>query len=202
MVSILHEWFNGACCGGVSVGTLAPRRFWLEDGTLLLVRTAGLEDAPALLEISRDVIGEGRYSITVPDEFRVTEEEERLWVEKHQENLGALLLVADVAGEVVGLLGMEAAPRQRLRHRVVLHITVGRGWRGRGVGTALMGCALDWAALHPHIEKVSLRVLADNHRALALYRRFGFQEEGRRVREVRRGPGEYVDDILMYRFVK
>ncbi|MGQ9586196.1 MAG: GNAT family N-acetyltransferase [Anaerolineae bacterium] len=184
------------------MGTLAPRHFWLKGGMHLTVRTARLEDAPQILDLSRGVIREERYSISTPEEFRLTEEEERASIEKHLENPDRLLLVAEAEGHVVGLLGLESGVRQRLRHRATLHIGIAWAWRGKGVGMALMGCALDWATAHPYIEKVSLGVLGDNARALALYRRFGFQEEGRRPREVRRGPGEYVDDILMYRFVK
>jgi RimJ/RimL family protein N-acetyltransferase len=184
------------------MGYLAPRHFWTKDGLPFLVRTASQEDAAGCLEVARAVVREGFYSITTPDEFCIDEEDEQAWIARHTEDPDRLLLVAEVEGQVVGLLGLECGARQRLRHRATLHIAVAEGWRGRGVGTALMGCALDWAAAHPHIEKVSLAVLADNDRAIALYRRFGFQEEGRRPREVRRGPGAYVDDILMYRFVK
>jgi len=184
------------------MGSMAPRHFWLKDETPVRVRRARVEDAALILALSRGVVREARYSISTPDEFRFTEEAERVWIERHREDPDRLLLVAEVAGVVVGMLGMECSHRQRLRHRATLHIAVAREWRGKGIGTALIGCALDWAAANPHIEKVSLGVLADNEQALALYRRFGFQKEGRRPREVRRGPGDYVDDILMYRFVK
>lgn len=184
------------------MGRMAPRHFWTKDGLPLRVRTACEEDALGTLEVARSVVREALYSVTTADEFHVDEEEERAWIARHAEDPDRLLLVAEVGGQVVGLLGLECGARYRLRHRATLHLAVAQAWRGRGVGTALMGCALDWARAHPRIEKVSLAVLADNERAIALYRRFGFQEEGRRPREVRRGPGDYVDDILMYRFVK
>ena len=60
---------------------------------------------------------------------------------------------------------------------------------------------IDWGKSNPTIEKLSLSVLATNCRAIKLYRRFGFVEEGRRINEVKLGPGQYVDDVLMYRFV-
>lgn len=184
------------------MGHLSPRHFWTRDGVHFVVRTGRPDDALACLALSRSVIREGRTSITTLDEFRYDEESEEALIARHAEDPDRLWLVAEAEGQVVGLLGMECGSRHRIRHRATLHISVAQGWRGRGVGTALMGCALDWATAHPHIEKVSLQVLADNAPAIALYRRFGFREEGRRPREVRRGPGDYVDDILMYRFVK
>ena len=38
--------------------------------------------------------------------------------------------------------------------------------------------------------------------AIALYRKNGFVEEGRRIQEVKMADGRYVDDILMYKLVK
>jgi RimJ/RimL family protein N-acetyltransferase len=50
--------------------------------------------------------------------------------------------------------------------------------------------------------ETGLAVFATNARAIGLYRKLGFVEEGRRPREVKFGADQYVDDILMYRFVK
>ncbi|NLE75919.1 MAG: GNAT family N-acetyltransferase [Chloroflexi bacterium] len=184
------------------MGTLAPRTFWLPNGVRLVVRTAALDDAAELRAISAEVVGEMRYSVSEPDEFNHSEEAERTWIARHLDRPDHLLLVGEANGHVVGHLGLDCSGRRRMRHRALLHISVARGWRGRGVGTALIGSSLDWAAANPQIEKVALEVLADNTAAQALYRRFGFAEEGRRVREIKRGPGSYVDAVLMYRFVK
>jgi hypothetical protein len=66
---------------------------------------------------------------------------------------------------------------------------------------ALLQSLIDWGESNPTIDKLALAVLATNTRAIAIYRRFEFVEEGRRIKEVKLGPGEYVDDILMYRLV-
>ena len=184
------------------MGTMVPRFFWLRDGARLTVRTAREDDALDLLELGRALVREKRYSVTTPEEFTFTEEDEQVWIKRNRDEPDHVLLVAETDGPVVGLVGIDTSPRRRLSHRATLRLSVAREWRGQGVGTALVGCALDWAAGHPRIEKVSLAVLADNAPAIALYRRFGFEEEGRRPREVKRGPGSYVDDILLYRFVK
>ena len=81
-------------------------------------------------------------------------------------------------------------------------IGIRKEWRGRGVGEAVLRALLDWATKNPRIEKVSLAVLADKANAIALYRKLGFVEEGRRVPEIKVAKGKYVDDLLMYRWVK
>jgi RimJ/RimL family protein N-acetyltransferase len=73
---------------------------------------------------------------------------------------------------------------------------VAAGWRGRGVGTALVAAAVEWAREHG-LHKIALSVFPHNDAALALYRKFGFVEEGRLVRHIRRADGERWDLIEM-----
>jgi RimJ/RimL family protein N-acetyltransferase len=73
-----------------------------------------------------------------------------------------------------------------------------QGWRGRGIGTALLDAGLDWAA-RAGAHKAALEVWPHNEAGLALYRKAGFVEEGRKVRHYRRANGEIWDAILMGR---
>jgi RimJ/RimL family protein N-acetyltransferase len=66
----------------------------------------------------------------------------------------------------------------------------------------LLQTLIDWAEANPLIEKIGLAVFANNEAAIRLYRKLGFMEEGRRPREMKLGPGQYVDDVLMCRLVK
>ena len=69
---------------------------------------------------------------------------------------------------------------------------------GRGIGTALMGALVEAADRWYAVRRLELGVFTDNLRAIALYRRFGFEEEG-----VARGDafrdGRYVDVLRMAR---
>ncbi len=71
-----------------------------------------------------------------------------------------------------------------------------REWRGLGVGSALLAAAIEWAREN-ELHKLCLSVFPHNERGIALYRRFGFVEEGRRVRQMRRSSGELWDTIEM-----
>jgi RimJ/RimL family protein N-acetyltransferase len=73
---------------------------------------------------------------------------------------------------------------------------VATDWRGRGVGSALLAAAIDWARARG-LHKLALSVFPHNQAALALYRKFGFVEEGRLVRHVRRADGQLWDLIEM-----
>jgi RimJ/RimL family protein N-acetyltransferase len=75
-------------------------------------------------------------------------------------------------------------------------MAVARDWRGRGVGTALIAAAIEWAR-ERGLHKLSLSVFAHNERAIGLYRKVGFVEEGRRVKHYRRASGELWDAVEM-----
>jgi RimJ/RimL family protein N-acetyltransferase len=183
------------------MGTVDSRSFAARTGEPFVVRAAQASDAEGVLAVSLDTIRERVWSVTTPEEFTFTPDQEVEYLARHMEDPNELAVVADHGDEVIGFLGLEAGPRKALRHRCTLHLAVAKGWRGRGVGGALITTALDWCRARPDVTKVSLAVLADNQRAIALYERLGFAHEGRRPREVRRGPDEYVDDVLMYLFV-
>jgi RimJ/RimL family protein N-acetyltransferase len=101
-------------------------------------------------------------------------------------------LVAVVAGEVVGELRVEPS----WMGFGEVGMMVAAAWRGRGVGTALVEAAIEWAR-ERGLHKLSLAVFPHNAAAIALYRKLGFVEEGRLVRHVRRANGELWDLIEM-----
>jgi RimJ/RimL family protein N-acetyltransferase len=101
-------------------------------------------------------------------------------------------LVAVVDDEVVGSLNVEPS---RFGYGEI-GMAVAREWRGRGAGSALLAEATAWAREHG-LHKLSLSVFPHNAAAIALYRKFGFVEEGRRVKHYRRASGELWDSIEM-----
>ena len=101
-------------------------------------------------------------------------------------------VVAVAGGQVIGMIHLEAT-----KHGFgQIGMLVDRGWRGRGVGSALVRAAIALAR-ERGLHKLSLEVFAHNTAAIALYRTCGFLEEGRRSRQYRRASGELWDSIIM-----
>jgi len=103
---------------------------------------------------------------------------------------GMLVAVAD--GEVIGSVHVEAS-----RHGFgEIGMAVAREWRGRGVGSALLAAAIEWSRGRG-LHKLILGVFPHNTAGITLYRKFGFVEEGRRVKQYRRANGELWDAVEM-----
>jgi ribosomal protein S18 acetylase RimI-like enzyme len=103
---------------------------------------------------------------------------------------GTIVAVAD--GDVIGSIHLDVS-----RHGFgEIGMAVVREWRGRGVGSALVAAAIELAR-ERGLHKVILSVFPHNTAAIALYRKHGFVEEGRRVKQYRRSNGELWDAIDM-----
>jgi RimJ/RimL family protein N-acetyltransferase len=80
-----------------------------------------------------------------------------------------------------------------------LGMGVAKSFRRQGLGARLMHAVLDKARAKGFL-KIELAVYASNIPAIALYQRFGFEEEGRRLRG-RFVDGHYDDVIMMGLFL-
>jgi len=150
------------------------------------VRAARTADVREMAELLAAVAGERLYIATEPP---VDVDE---WAERFAENLEGFF-VAVIDGHVVGHVAVWP------RHGVgTLAMAVALDRRGRGVGSALLAAAIEWAQAQ-RLHKLELEVFPHNEAAIELYRKFGFVEEGRRVQHYRRASGELWDAVLMGR---
>jgi ribosomal protein S18 acetylase RimI-like enzyme len=153
--------------------------------TAFEVRRARSEDARALAELFAEVAAERDGIATEPP----------VDVDARTRQFAASIdgtIVAVAAGDLIGSLHVDAA-RSGVGE---LGMAVALPWRGRGVGSALLGAAIE-KARSEGLHKLALEVFPHNDAAIALYRKFGFVEEGRRLQHYRRASGELWDSIVM-----
>ena len=104
-------------------------------------------------------------------------------------------LVALEGERVVGHVAVAREAHPVTRHVATLGMSVASDRRHRGIGAALLQEAFGWCREHG-VDKVVLSVYPDNRAAIALYRSFGFVQEGRLARQSRKSYGD-EDEILM-----
>lgn len=104
-------------------------------------------------------------------------------------------LVATLNNEIVGWCDITRIHWEGMTHVGRLGMGVGAGFRGRGLGKALLVAALERAARHG-LERVELEVYRSNAPAVRLYETHGFVREGVKVK-ARRLDGR-DDDLLLY----
>mgnify|MGYP001818185020 CR=1 FL=1 len=156
---------------------------------MVTVRDATTDDLDALMALRAEVAAEGRW---IGAELPLDEEGDRASLVTAVEDRDAALFVADADGVVVGLLFIRL-PRYLVAE---LGMLVSAGWRRRGVGSNLLEAGLDWARSHG-AHKVALQHWPHNHAAHALYRKYGFEQEGYLRRHYPRKDGELWDAVVM-----
>ncbi len=149
------------------------------------VRPASADDAQGMAELFAVVAAE-RDGIATEPPVDIGERT----VQFADSVASSVIALAD--GQVIGMIHVEAS-----RHGFgEIGMLVDRAWRGRGVGSALIQAAITLAR-QQGLHKLSLEVFSHNTGAIALYRKCGFLEEGRRTRQYRRASGELWDTIIM-----
>jgi putative acetyltransferase len=106
-------------------------------------------------------------------------------------------IVAEKDGKIVGHAFLDPMPLEATAHVFRLNIVMHPGFLGQGIGTALMRDLMDLAQQTPRVRKIELLVRATNERAIQLYSKLGFVEEGRFRNRVRLPDSSFIDDIAM-----
>ena len=169
----------------------------LKDGVELLVRNAVASDARALRDIMQRTHAETDYLLSYPDEQSADDEQEARSLVETERSDNEVELVAVVDGRIVGSAGVTAAgSRRKVVHRARFGISVLKDYWGMGIGRVLMETCIDCARRAGYTQ-LELEVVADNQRAVSLYRRAGFEEYGRNPRGYRSASSGYQELVHM-----
>ncbi len=146
-----------------------------------------------ILQLSRD------------EDFMMLEEDERTdspsfyeaQIRAIYETSNSMILVCHREGEekLLGFIGIFGGRYRRIRHTAHIVIGVLEEVRGMGIASSLMDAAFEWAR-NAGIRRLELEVVKDNHKAISLYRKKGFEVEGEK-RESLFVKGRYKNEIIM-----
>lgn len=163
------------------------------------VREAIPGDASKVVAFFRTLYSETSFMLFEPDEFTVTEEQQKRRIDEMSRSGSGVMLLAEDEGRLIGVTFGNRGIARRTRHSLYVVIGVLRPWMGRGVGRELLQGLEDWARAHG-IHRLELTVDAGNQRAIALYERCGYEREGLK-RDSRFVDGKYADELFMSRLI-
>ena len=169
----------------------------LQGGVELLVRNAVASDARALRDIMQRTHAETDYLLSYPDEQSADDEQEARSLAETERSDDEVELVAVVDGKIVGSAGVAAVgSRRKVAHRARFGISGLKELWGMGIGRVLTEACIDCARRAGYAQ-LELDVVADNERAMSLYRRAGFEEYGRNPRGYRSTTAGYQELVHM-----
>ena len=161
----------------------------LKDGRRVLLRTYKASDKEALVSMYAGLSQETlRWSMPPYNRERI----ERMTSDLENR----IILLAFDGPEVVGHLQISLATNARFRGTGDLFIYLHQYFQNAGLGAALMNEGIALARAR-RVHRVELTVVADNHRAIRLYEKVGFQREGLKRENYLAEDGKYHDEIEM-----
>lgn len=151
----------------------------MKNGMKCHLRNGVESDGQAVLENFILTQAQTDFLLSYPDENRFDAAQEGQFLRGKAESENEIMILAVVDGVVVGTAGINAVgTRFKVRHRAEFGISVLQEYWGLGIGRALMDACIE-CARNAGYEQLELSVVAENERAISLYKSAGFVEYGR-----------------------
>lgn len=175
---------------------ITQREHVLRNGQRLTVRQAIPADAAQTIAHLRQAAGETDHLSFGPGEYSTPLEHQQMMISEMAIKPNCLFLIGEADGEMVSMLTFTSGVRARKAHQGEFGLTVVQSHWGLGIGEHMLRYLIDWSRQNGVTRKINLRVLVTNTAGIALYRKLGFEEEGRIRRETFLN-GQFVDTLLM-----
>ena len=154
----------------------------LKNGKEAWLRNGNAPDGSTVYEIFNLTHAETDYLLSYPDENSLDPEQEAQFLEEKTNSLNEIEIIALVDGKIAGMAGIDAVGKKdKVKHRADFGISILKEYWGLGLGKALLNACIQ-CAKDAGYTQVELNVVAENERALSLYRSVGFEEFGRNPR--------------------
>ena len=169
----------------------------MKDGSACILRNGTEADGQAAWANFNLTHGQTDYLLSYPAENSYTAEQEAQFLKEKTESEDEIEILAEVDGRLVGMAGIErVGAKEKVRHRASFGISVDQAWWGLGIGRALTEACIE-CAREAGYAQLELDVVADNRRAITLYRSEGFVEYGRNPKGFRSRISGWQELVLM-----
>ena len=169
----------------------------LKNGKEALLRNGEFADGEAVFVNFNETHAETDYLLSYPDENSFDAQQEAEFLKEKTESPNEIEIVAVVDGVVAGTAGIEAVgAKYKLKHRAELGIAILKEYWGLGIGKALMEACIE-CAKDAGYTQLELNVVAENERAVSLYKKMGFVEYGRNPRGFNSRISGYQEVVYM-----
>lgn len=169
----------------------------LKNGKEALLRNGEFADGEAVFVNFNETHAETDYLLSYPDENSFDAQQEAEFLKEKTESPNEIEIVAVVDGMVAGTAGIEAVgAKYKLKHRAELGIAILKEYLGLGLGKALMEACIE-CAKEAGYTQLELNAVAENERAVALYKKMGFVEYGRNPRGFNSRVSGYQEVVYM-----
>ena len=175
-----------------------PIEYILKDGRKLILRTARESDAEEMLAFRVQSLGETDFLIQYPEEMvDYTLEKQLNFINRMINSENDKMFTAVVDGKIVGTGQISFNTRIKLRHRASIGIALLKEYWGLGIGSAMFEQIIKTAIERDGVLQLELEVIQGNERAMALYKKFGFETVAEIPDAIRLKDGTMLKEFTM-----
>jgi len=168
----------------------------LKNGENVILREVEKHDAKAIINFYNEVGGETDYLSFGKDEFLVTVDFEEKYIENIKSETNSTLILAIFDEKIVGAASINSSQKRRLKHVGTLGIVIKKEFCKMGLGSVLINYLVNWSKSNGITKKITLITRSDNHLAIGLYKKIGFEIEGM-LKDENYENGVYYDCLTM-----
>ena len=169
----------------------------LKNGQKCLLRSPTAEDTEGMIAYLRQTSGETPYMARYEDEVTMTADKEGRFLSEILDDPKIIMIAAFIDGRLIANAGLSRVSlREKHHHRAEFGISIVKEYWNQGLGSALLAAIIE-SAKSAGYEQLELDVVAENERAVALYKKFGFETYGTRERSFKLRDGSYSSEYLM-----
>ncbi len=162
---------------------------------MVIVRAIKENDAADFLALCQTLDQETQFRLLEPGERATTAEEQRERIGNILSRDNQTIFVVEINKQLVGYLSATGGSFSRNRHTVYIVIGILQSITGKGIGKRLFIELEKWAD-EQKIYRLELTVMVHNERAIKLYKKMGFEIEGKKKHSLLLN-GSYIDEYYM-----
>ena len=169
----------------------------LKNGKEALLRNGDAKDAAAVYDVFVLTHAQTDYLLSYPDENTFDTEQEAAFLAEKTKSPNEIEIIAIVDGNIAGTAGIEAVgSKYKVKHRAEFGISILKEYWGLGLGKALTNACIRCAKSAGY-EQLELNAVAENERAVSLYRSLGFEKFGRNPKGFKSRTSGFQEVIYM-----
>lgn len=154
------------------------KKLCLKNRQEVILREAKKENAQAMIDFYNLVGGETDFLSFGKNEFKMALKDYEKLIESTEAENNSIILVATIDDKIVSIASITSNQKARYKHVGTFGIVISEQFCGLGLGRKIMDYLIEWANSNGITKKISLVTREDNDRAIALYKKVGFEEEG------------------------
>lgn len=145
----------------------------------IIIREVTEGDADEILKLILEMSEESDNFPFTSDDYSMSAENQKSFINYMHYMKNSIFYAAYSDDRPVGIIYIEGGKRKRTFHVCSLGMGVKKEYWNKKIGTRLLEAALEFAFSNENLAKIELQVRTDNTHAIKLYKKYGFEIEGK-----------------------